>query len=100
MQDEINALNPPIPVRILGVNKVGYEEKNEEMCRDRDLAWLQDTEEANVWGVWGAERWDIFVLDTESRLIDIYDVGAGHNPLNDPLNYDELKRHLLELAGE
>ncbi len=100
MQAEINAIDPPMPVRLLGVNEVGFEEDNEDMCFQRDLAWLQDTEADNVWAMWGSERWDVFILDDEGLLVEIYDVSLENNQLGDPANYNELMRILLELAGE
>lgn len=74
---------------ILGVNGVGFESGNASITEGRDLAWLQDTEEAAVWDLWQVEYRDVFVIDEDGRLIGILNVTT--HDLADPSHQDTLK---------
>jgi hypothetical protein len=97
MQDEIDALAPPVPIGILGINQAGYEAGNATITAGRDAPWLQDTVEQNVWGAWGAQFADVVVLDGCNHLVAVYP--AGQKPLTDPTNYDELMALLLAASA-
>ena len=74
-------------VAILGVNETGYESANEAFCTDRDLPWLQDTPDSDMWGAWGVVYRDIFILDAEGVLLEVYNLS-----LHDlAVDYDDLK---------
>ncbi len=90
-------IDPPTPVRILGVGEPGYESTVTQMCIGVSLPWLQDTVEDNVAGLWGTVRNDLVVVDAESRRVYLY--LAGLHSIQFQENYDELKRILLDLAG-
>ena len=74
-------------VAILGVNETGYESSNETFCEGRDLPWLQDTPESNIWTAWGVVYRDVFILDAEGTLLEVYNLSM--NDLS--VNYEELK---------
>jgi hypothetical protein len=80
-------------VFILGVNAAGLESGNADMTAGRDLPWLQDTLEANVWGAWKATWRDVMVLDGENRLFYTYNL--TENDLSIPTHYAELRQILL-----
>jgi hypothetical protein len=86
MQDELTAAG--LNVTILGVNEVGHEAGNPNMCAGRDLPWLQETSEALVWDTWGITYRDVIILDGDNVVVAIYNV-TEHN-LGDALNYAEL----------
>jgi hypothetical protein len=94
MQDELDA--DGAPVQLLGVNGIGLEAGNAEVTAERDAPWLQDVAAADVWGTWGVGYRDVWILDRENRLIDVYNL--TENDLNDPLKYEELKALLLEAS--
>ena len=54
LQTELDVEYPELGIQIIGVNAIGHESDNADMCEGRDLPWLQDTVELNVWDdVWG-----------------------------------------------
>ena len=67
---------------ILGVNGVGHESANDGITDGRDLPWLQDTEDADVWALWGIVYRDVVVLDGEGLVIGVVNLTA-HNLADD-----------------
>jgi hypothetical protein len=96
MQGEIDAADPPISVRILGVNEAGQESGNPDMCSGRTLPWLQDTRQQNVWGSWRVEFRDVVILDAENRVLRAYNLTT--HDLGNPDYYAALKALLLAAA--
>ncbi len=98
LQAELEADHPDLAIQIIGVNEVGYEAGNETMCDGRDLPWLQDVAEVDVWNVlWLVTYRDLIVLDGDNRIFGIYNV-TEHN-LQVPDEYEGLRSLLLEAAG-
>jgi hypothetical protein len=96
MQQEINAESTARPVHILGLNAVGYESGNADICRGRSIPWLQDTAQQNVWGRWNVTWRDVIVLDPDNSVIHIYNL--TQHSLSDSANYANLKNILLQAA--
>lgn len=94
MQDELTAA--ALDVTIFGINDVGHEAGNPDICAGRDIGWLQATEAEPVWDTWGITYRDIVILDGENRVVAIYNV--TQNNLQDVEKYDELKA-LFEAAA-
>ena len=63
MQDELDAMDLPVDVQIIGVNQVGHESQNATMVEGRDLPWLQETADLNVWNLWDVTYRDVILLD-------------------------------------
>jgi hypothetical protein len=97
LQIELAAAGLPITVQIVGVNQVGSESGNENFTNGRDLPWLQETVEEEVWGTWGIEYRDVVLLDGENKAIAVYNL--TQNDLSDPAKYDELKTLFIDLAN-
>lgn len=97
MQGEIEALAPPTPVRILGVNEANVG-TGDFFVAGKTLPWLQDTPAVNAWGLWGVTFRDVVVLDAENKQVAVYNVTV--HPLSDPVNYEELKAILLAAANQ
>jgi len=84
-------------IQIIGINTTDAAHLDTSaICSGRDLPFLQDTYTENVWGIWNALQWDIFILDRNGNLLQIYDVGDYN--LTDPGHYDELKAILKQAA--
>lgn len=98
MQSELLAANPLTKIRIAGINQIGAESGIDTMCSGRDIPLLQDTLDDHVWAQWQVRYRDVYILDEENRLIDVYNL--TDNSLSYPENYDELKQKLLDAAGE
>ena len=81
-------------VQILGVNEAGHESGNDGFTEGRDLPWLQDTEDVDVWGTWGVDYRDVIVLDPTG--VPLFRYNLTEHDLG--VDYDELKQ-LLEEAG-
>jgi hypothetical protein len=97
MQNELDAAGLPVPVQILGLNAVGLESGNAAVCTGRDLPWLQDVAEQNVWLSWNVAWRDVWILDTENVPVAIYNL-TEHN-LADPPQYAELRQMLEDVAN-
>lgn len=69
MQDVV-----PEDVVIIGVNEVGFEGGNAEFCEGRDLSWLQDTDEVDLWTTWDVTYRDIVILDREGAFHSVFNV--------------------------
>lgn len=97
LQKELDAEGHPIEIRILGINGIGLESGNATITAGRTLPWLQDVAEVDVWTSWAVTYRDVRILDTENRLIGVYNL-TEHN-LGEPANYAELKAMLTAAAG-
>lgn len=64
----------------------------------RSLPWLQDTADEDVSARWGAEHFDVMVLDADNVVVAVYNL-RDHD-LADPANYDELLATLRGVARE
>jgi hypothetical protein len=89
MQGELD----PTTHQILGVNEVGRDQGNSSITEGRDLPWLQDTADADVWTVWGVEYRDVVVLDADGNVHGVYNV--TDNDLGEGAAYDELLELIL-----
>ena len=98
LQAELDGMEPPVAIDILGVNYAGYESGNETITSGRDLPWLQDTPQEDVIGRWGPAFRDLVVLDGDNDLLDVYNL--TEHTLADPSNYAELKDLLVNAAAE
>ena len=79
--------------QIIGVNEHGFEANNSGFTEGRSLPWLQDTSDARVWDVWGVTYRDLFIVDSEGVLRNIYNLSS-----ND-LRSDAATAELLDLVG-
>ena len=79
---------------IVGINEAGFESANAQMCDGRDLAWLQDTEEDDVWNTWVHQYRDVRILDREGFEVYVYNL--TDNDLAETANYELLKNALEE----
>ncbi|NUO48315.1 MAG: hypothetical protein HOV80_05610 [Polyangiaceae bacterium] len=85
MHDELAAAG--IDVTIFGVNSVGLESGNAQVCEDNDIGWLQPMMGDEVWTEWGITLRDLVILDEDNVVIAIYNLSV--HDLQDPVNYDE-----------
>ena len=76
-------------VEILGLNEAGRESGNADFTDGRDIPWLQPTDETPVWADWGVVYRDVWILDADNELIDVYNL--TDNDLEDPANYEALR---------
>ena len=84
-------------IQIIGINtSASAHSDTTSICSGRDLPFLQDTSTENVWGIWNALQGDIFFLDRNGNLLQIYDVGDYN--LTDPSHCEELKALLKQAA--
>ena len=95
MQDAFEA--DGYPIQIIGVTEAGFESGNENITSGRDLPWLQDTEDVNVWDLWEVAYRDVFVMDTNGIVrfrynLTIYDI-------SNPSYYDALYDGLIDMTA-
>ena len=76
------------PIQILGVNGAGYESGNERVTENRDIPWLQDTEDVDAWTQWDVKYRDVYILDQNGDLRFIYNLTV--NDLGNPDNLNLL----------
>ena len=84
-------------MHILGVNTIGAEGGNAEICAGRHLPWLQDTDADSVGASWGVTYRDVIVLDPDNKVDEIYNLTA--HDLSIPGNYNALKTILVTAAS-
>jgi hypothetical protein len=80
------------------VNEAGFESGNEAFCDGRDLAWLQDTDEAEVWSAWQVVYRDVLLVDRQGELVGVFNL--TDNDLGDAVAMDQLRQALVELAED
>lgn len=96
MQRELDILALPVPVKILGINAVGYEAGNDAITRGRILPWLQDVPEQDVWGRWSVTWRDVWIVDQENEVVSVYNLTRFD--LGDPANHADLAWILADVA--
>ncbi len=79
----------------MGVNEPGHESGNEGFCDGRDLPWLQDTDQDDVWGAWKVSYRDVIILDSTGEFAATYNL--SNNDLGEEANYDALTDLLLSI---
>ena len=77
---------------IFGVNDVGYESGNLDITEDRDLPWLQNTDEVDAWAAWGVAYRDVIVIEPDGTFVDV--VNLTDDDLADPDNLDRIRQLL------
>lgn len=102
MQAELASEGLPMEIQILGINEAGQEAGNDNICRGRDIPWLQDTMDEHVWQTWQInyhrQYRDVFILDGENVIVgEPYNLTV-HN-LADSAAREELKARLRQAAG-
>ena len=97
MQTDLDALDLPVPVQILGVNQVGHESGNGSITSGRDLPWLQETSDALVWGPWEVTYRDVIVVDTDNVVVGVFNLTA--NNLANADAYDTLRQMFVDAAN-
>ncbi len=75
------------------MNQVGREAANETVCNGRDLPWLQETADQDVWGDWAVIYRDVIILDPQNEVFAVYNLTV--NNLADADKRAELKALLL-----
>jgi hypothetical protein len=94
MQDELTQAG--LNVTILGINEIGLEDGNAFITQGRDLPWLQDVPEQNVWETWGIAFRDVVILDGENKVVAVFNLTQQN--LGDPANYAALKSQFESAA--
>ena len=89
--------HPELGISILGINEFGYESGNGLATGGRDIPWLQDTQEQDVWSAWAIGFRDVVIVDALGVYYASYNL-TTHN-LSIEANAENLKSLLLEAAG-
>lgn len=79
------------------MNEAGYSSGNSLIPALGDLPLLQDDATANVWSSWGATWRDVYIVDGDNQLVEVYSLTTYN--LSDPTNYATLKSKFIA-AGE
>ena len=96
MQKEMENEAHAMPVHMAGVNEPGREAGNDAFTVGLGLPWLQDTAEEMAGGAWGAEHFELVILDPDNVEVAVYNL--IEYDLSDPANYEEIKRALTAIA--
>jgi hypothetical protein len=80
-------------VRILGVNGIGSESGNAQICAGRSIPWLQDVPEEDVWTKWAPTYRDVVILNDANEIVAVYNL-TEHN-LAEPANFAALRTLLV-----
>ena len=93
MQKQLN--EEGYSIYILGVNEVGFETANTQVTEGRDLPWLQDTADINLWGKWDVGYRDVIIFDKELTYKESYNLSI--NNLNEEPSFEDLYSILTSL---
>ena len=74
-----------------------YASGNALAASGRDIPWLQDSVEQDVWDVWDVGYRDVIVVDADGVYLATFNLSA--NNLANSGNFDALKDLLLNAAG-
>ena len=92
MQDEFDEAG--LPIAIIGLNGIDKDTKT-DFLEERDLPWLLDTDEQDVWNQWHIQYRDLLILDAENQPLEVYNL-TNYNLSTDA--YDTVKNSLIDLA--
>jgi hypothetical protein len=95
MQEEFDFLG--VDVHIYGVNADGHEHGLPDISALGDMPMLQDTEEEEVWLSWEVVWRDVYILDDENHLVDVYNLTTHSLAFEE--NYEELKAMFIAAAA-
>ena len=79
------------------MNQVGHGSANATICDGRDLPWLQESSDDDVWGDWSVTYRDVIILDHENRPVDVFNLTTYD--LSEAANREELLRRLRAIAA-
>lgn len=98
MEDELDAEHSGLGLDIVTVNETGLESGNDDLIAVSTLPLVQDDAETDVWGAWGAEWRDVYVLDRENRVVAVFNL-TSHD-LSDSANYTALYELFVAAGGD
>ena len=95
----MNAVSTEFPIALIAVNENGHgNPSNYESTGDLGiLPVLEDTADADVWGLWEVTYRDVIILNPCGEKAGVYNLST-HN-LSDAADYAELKQLLLDAAN-
>jgi hypothetical protein len=96
MQSQIDKLDWPANVNILGVNEAGHESGNAINCDGRVIPWLQDRPDEDAWRKWNITFRDVVILDPDNAPVAVYNLSTYN--LSVTANYDSLLSLLRQIA--
>ena len=101
MQQELDAENPELNIKILGINEAGHESGNPDIIAGRDLPWLQDIDDdgdgdSDTWESWDVTFRDVVITNAENEQVAVYNL--TNNDLANSDNFAALKSLLLDAA--
>lgn len=77
MATRLQSEEPAAAITILGINQAGRESANDVITDGHTLAWLQDTDEADVFGAWppGQMR-ELKVVGPDGTVAGVFDLNT------------------------
>lgn len=97
MQKELEADHPELDIQILGVNAWDHSSGNDSITDGRDLPWLQDVPEEDVWTSWNPVLRDVVIVDAGNVKLGVFNLGTYN--LLIPENYNALRDLLIAAAS-
>ena len=97
MQSELDAESTDLPIQLIGINGIGHDSANADMVAGRDLPWLQDTAQTEVWTSWNVGYRDVVILGADGKRSHVYNLTS--NDLGNAGNFAQLKQLLIDLAS-
>ena len=96
MEADLAKKHPELGISLLAIDAVGHEGGFPDLAKVGDLPCVQDTVKDDVWGSWGAEWRDVYVLNAENEVTAVYNLTK--NSLSEPANYATLEALLIDAA--
>lgn len=96
LQKELDADHPNLGIRLLAVNRAGYESGLGKLTPLGDLPVLQDTHEEDAWGRWSIRYRDVVLLDAAGTIAARFNL--SERDLGKQADYRALRDLMLRIA--
>lgn len=101
MQTEISSEYPMLDISILAINMIGAESGIAEASQVGTLPIVNDDSSTEIWTDWGGNWRDVYLLDRENQVIQVYNLTANNLAPNHGNCSDatSINQEICETAG-
>lgn len=78
MQTELSSEYPNLDISILAINQIGAEAGILQASQAGTLPIMNDDSSTDIWNNWGGIWRDVYVLDRQNQVVDVYNL-TSHN---------------------
>ena len=98
MQAELSQSHPDLNITLLAINQINAESGINNFNEGHNLPMVQDSTSEGIWTSWEGGWRDVYILDSNNELIEIYNLTTYN--IQDTDNYNTLKEKLISAAQQ